>query len=176
MSADGSAVGPVAATIAERIHLIRGERVLLDVDLAMLYGVTTSNLNKAVQRNADRFPTDFMFQLGPEEAKSLIFQFGISKRVGRGGNRRLSYAFTEQGVAMLSSVLHSARAVAVNIEIMREFVRLRQLLSTHADLARKLETLEQKYDGQFHVVFDAIRQLMTPPPDSDRKRIGFAVD
>ena len=173
MSTDGNVVGPVAATIAGRIHLIRGERVLLDADLAGLYGVTTSNLNKAVQRNADRFPNDFMFQLGPDEAKSLIFQSGISKRVGRGGNRRLSYAFTEHGVAMLSSVLHSPRAVAVNIEIMRAFVRLRQLLSTHADLARKLEELEQKYDGQFRVVFDAIRQLMTPSAEAVRTRIGF---
>jgi hypothetical protein len=122
-------IGAVGATIAERICLIRGERVLLDADLAALYGVTTANLNKAVQRNADRFPVDFMFQLSPEEGANLIFQSGISSSA-HGGRRKLPYAFTEQGVAMLSSVLHSPRAVAVNIEIMRAFVRLRQLLSS----------------------------------------------
>ena len=148
--------------------------MLLDSDLAELYGVTTGNLNKAVKRNLDRFPTDFMFQLSAEEAGDLIFQSGISKREGRGGRRTPPYAFTEQGVAMLSSVLNSDRAVAVNIEIMRAFVRLREMLAGHADVARRLDELEQKYDAQFRVVFDAIRQLMIPPePPQKKGRIGF---
>ena len=142
---------------------------IADKDLAALYGVTTGNLNKAVKRNLARFPSDFMFQLSSEEARSLIFQSGISRPKGRGGRRFAPYAFTEQGVAMLSSVLNSERAVAVNIEIMRAFVRLRQMLATHADLARRLDELEQKYDRQFASVFDAIRQLMTPPPQEDRE-------
>ena len=172
MSAGDKTLGPVATTIAERIHLIRGERVLLDADLAALYGVATKRLNEQVARNLDRFPVDFMFLLSPEEERNLRSQIATSSS-GHGGRRFRSRAFTEQGVAMLSSVLHSPRAVAVNIEMMRAFVRLRQLLSTHADLAHKLEALEQKYDGQFRVVFQAIKQLMTPPADPDPKRIGF---
>ena len=156
------------------ILLIRGHKVILDADLAELYGVTTFNLNKAVRRNIDRFPQDFMFQLTADEARVLRFQIGMSKPRGRGGRRYLPYMFTEQGVAMLSSVLRSKRAVQVNVEIMRTFVRLRQMLSSHADLARKLEALEKKYDAQFRVVFDAIRQLMTPPAPKKRK-IGFLV-
>jgi hypothetical protein len=158
--------------IEQCILLIRGHKVMLDRDLAKLYGVTTFNLNKAVKRNLDRFPGDFMFQLDFQELRSLIFQIGISKTEGRGGRRHLPYAFTEQGVAMLSSVLKSKRAVQANVEIMRTFVRLRQLLASHADLARKLEELEKKYDAQFKVVFDAIRQLMTQP-ETPPRRIGF---
>ena len=143
--------------IEKKILLIRGEKVMLDADLAELYEVETFNLNKAVKRNIDRFPQDFMFQLTKEEADSLRFQIGMSKKEGRGGRRYLPYAFTEQGVAMLSSVLNSERAVKVNVEIMRAFVRLRQMLASNAELARKLDALEMKYDHQFKVVFDAIR-------------------
>ncbi|MFH1706317.1 MAG: ORF6N domain-containing protein [Planctomycetota bacterium] len=151
---------------------MRGEKVLLDKNLAVLYGVTTGNLNKAVSRNLTRFPKDFMFQLTPEEFRDLIFQFGTSRW---GGTRQLPRAFTEQGVAMLSSVLRSERAVQVNIEIMRAFVSLRRMLGTNADLARKLAELEHKYDRQFAVVFDAIRQLMEPPSEPPKPRIGFHV-
>ena len=158
-----------AERIERSILLIRGHKVMLDRDLAKLYGVTTFNLNKAVKRNLDRFPEDFMFQLDFQEVRNLIFQFGISSW---GGTRKLPRAFTEQGVAMLSSVLRSKRAAQVNVEIMRTFVRLRQLLASHKDLARKLEELEKKYDGQFRVVFDAIRHLMAPPEPKPR-RIGF---
>jgi hypothetical protein len=147
--------------IERAILLIRGQKVMLDADLAVMYGVTTGNLNKAVGRNRERFPLDFMFQLTDEEAEALRFQFGISKQ--RGGRRYAAHVFTEQGVAMLSSVLRSRRAVAVNIEIMRAFVRLREIISSHADLARRLDELERKYDRQFAVVFEAIRKLMTPP-------------
>lgn len=143
---------------------------MLSQHLAELYQVSVSALNQAVIRNRDRFPADFMFQLDAKEFGSLKSQFVISSH---GGIRRaLPYAFTEQGVAMLSSVLRSERAVKVNIEIMRAFVRLRQLLSTHAELAHKLKTLEKKYDLQFKVVFDAIRQLMTPA-QNPRREIGF---
>ena len=158
--------------IEKKIFLIRGEKVMLDSDLAELYGVETFNLNKAVKRNIDRFPDDFMFQLSGEEADSLRFQIGMSKKTGRGGRRYLPYVFTEQGVAMLSSVLNSKRAVHVNIEIMRAFVKLRQMLASNAELARKLEALEKKYDAQFKVVFDAIRQRMSPAVPK-KGRIGF---
>lgn len=155
------------------IRLYRGLKVILDVDLAALYGVTTFNLNKAVRRNRERFPDDFLLVIPAHEVANLIFQFGIS-RSGWGGHRKEAFAFTEQGVAMLSSVLRSERAVRVNIEIMRAFVRLRAMLSAHADLARRLDELERRYDEQFRAVFDAIRQLMTPPEPS-RKQIGFQV-
>jgi len=161
-----------AGSIEKKIMLIRGLKVMLDSDLAVLYGVTTFNLNKAVKRNLDRFPDDFMFQLEPQEVTNLIFQNGISK-AAHGGRRYRPYAFTEQGVAMLSSVLRSQRAVKVNIEIMRAFVRIRQWLASNAELARKLAELEKKYDAQFKIVFDAIRELMAPPPAPPRKRIGF---
>jgi hypothetical protein len=151
------------------ILLIQGHKVILDKDLAVLYGVSTGNLNKAVTRNIDRFPHDFMIQLTEEEFKNLKFHFGTSRW---GGTRKLPRAFTEQGVAMLSSVLQSPRAILVNIEIMRAFVRLRQMLASNAELARKLKALEKKYDAQFKVVFDAIRELMTPP-DKPRRRIGY---
>jgi hypothetical protein len=160
--------------IERSILLVRGHKVMLDSDLAELYGVETFNLNKAVQRNRDRFPEDFMFQLTKEEAERLRFQFGISKP-GRGGRRYLPYVFTEQGVSMLSSVLRSKRAVLVNIAIMRAFVRLREILGTHKTLARKLAEMEKKYDAQFKAVFDAIRQLMTPPSLKQRQ-IGFHKD
>ena len=161
----------LAQRIEGAILLIRGHKVLLDLDLAPLYGVTTGNFNKAVARNRMRFPVDFMFRLTQEEFAILRSQIGISSSWG--GRRYPPYAFTEQGVAMLSSVLRSQRAVAVNIEIMRTFVRLRRILSSHADLARRLDTLEQKYDRQFKVVFDAIRALMAEPPADDKPRIGF---
>ena len=154
------------------ILFMRGHKVILDYDLAQLYDVTTGNLNKCVKRNLDRFPNDFMFQLTPEEYKSLRFQFGILKKGQH--SKYLPYAFSEQGVAMLSSVLRSKRAVQVNIEIMRAFVRLRQMLTAHKDLERKLVALEKKYDEQFRVVFEAIRQLMSPPEQS-KKKIGFEV-
>lgn len=163
-----------AEQIEQAILLVRGQKVMLDSDLAALYGVETWNLNKAVKRNLDRFPADFMFQLTAAEAERLRFQIGSSK-TGRGGRRYLPYVFTEQGVAMLSSVLRSPRAVQVNIDIMRAFVRLRELLATHKELARKLEELEQKYDAQFKIVFDAIRQIMAAPTDAPKRRIGFHV-
>ena len=157
--------------IEKAIYLIRGEKVMLDRDLASLYEVETGALNRAVKRNLQRFPADFMFQLTTEEADSLRCQIGISKR-GRGGRRFLPYVFTEQGVAMLSSVLNSERAILVNIEIMRAFVKLRQMLASNAELARRLGELESKYDKQFRVVFDAIRRLMATPTRG-RKEIGF---
>ena len=141
-----------------------------------LYGVETKALNQAVRRNAERFPSDFMFQLDVEEAAILRSQIVTLAPWSPARRKYLPYAFTEQGVAMLSSVLHSPRAVAVNVEIMRAFVRLRTLLATHADLARKLEVLEQNYDGKFRVVFDAIRLLMAPGVAAERKRIGFRVE
>jgi hypothetical protein len=163
----------VPSQIAHRILLIRGQRVMLSIDLAPLYGVERRALIQAVKRNRERFPEDFMFQLTRDEAANLKSQTVISSS-GWGGGRHAPYAFTEQGVAMLSSVLRSPRAVAVNIEIMRAFVHLRQLLATHADLARKLAELEQRYDGQFRVVFDAIRQLMEPTEEAEpRPEIGF---
>lgn len=158
--------------IEKSIFLIRGHKAMLDADLAELYQVSTKVLNQAVKRNEDRFPVDFMFQLTPEEFTALRSQI-VTLDSGRGRHRKyLPHAFTEQGVAMLSSVLRSKRAVSVNIEIMRAFVRLREILATHKDLSNKLEVLERKYDAQFKVVFDAIRQLMTPPEPKKRK-IGF---
>jgi ORF6N domain len=154
--------------IERSILLIRGHKVMLDADLAELYGVETRALLQAVSRNQKRFPEDFMFQMSKEEYELLRSQIVISKK-GRGGRRYLPYVFTEQGVAMLSSVLRSERAVQVNIEIMRAFVRLRELVATHKDLARKLETLEKRYDAQFKIVFDAIRELMAPPTPKKRK-------
>ena len=167
-----SAVSLVPIERIERaILLLRGHRVMLDADLANLYGVETGALTRAVRRNANRFPVDFMFQLTKQEFEDLRRQSGISSVWG--GRRYAPYAFTEQGVAMLSSVLRSERAVLVNIEIMRAFVQLRQMLSSHADLARKLAGLERKYDAQFKVVFDAIRQLMNPPDSGSKNPIGF---
>jgi len=163
-----------ARLVESRILALRGLRVMIDRDLATLYGISTSNLNKAVSRNLGRFPADFMFRLSSEEARSLMFQTGTSSW---GGTRKLPRAFTEQGVAMLSSVLRSERAVRVNVEIMRAFVRLRRILADNAELARRFDDLEDKYDSQFKVVFDAIRKLMEKPkpePQPPRK-IGFHV-
>lgn len=159
--------------IERAILLIRGQKVLLDNDLAELYGVETKVLNQAVKRNLARFPEDFMFQLTPEELENWRSQIVTSNPAMRMGLRRAPYAFTEQGVAMLSSVLNSPRAIAVDIEIVRAFVRLRELLSSHAELVRRFDALEAKYDGQFRAVFEAIRQLMIPPETSKKKRIGF---
>jgi len=174
--------------IERAILILRGHKVMLDADLAMLYGVETRSLVQAVKRNLERFPADFMFQLNVEEAQRSRSQTVIlnaepgeiidvsrsqSVTLKRGANiKYLPYAFTEQGVAMLSSVLRSPRAVLVNVEIMRAFVRLRQMLQANAELAAKLAALEKKYDAQFKVVFDAIRELMAPP-DKPRRRIGF---
>ena len=161
----------LALQAERRILLLRAQRVMLSDDLALLYGVEAKALNRAVKRNVERFPDDFMFQLNDEEWTNLKCQIGTSSW---GGSRIAPYAFTEQGVAMLSSVLRSPRAVQVNITIMRAFVRLRELLLTNADLARKLAALEAKYDSQFKAVFDAIRQLMAPP-QPPRPEIGFHV-
>lgn len=160
--------------VAERIMFVRGQKVMLDSDLAELYEVETKVLNQAVKRNIERFPVDFMFQLTAEEAAGLRSQ-SVTLKIGRGQHRKYQpYAFTEQGVAMLSSVLRSERAIHVNIEIMRAFVRLRLMLASNAELARKLAALEKKYDAQFKVVFDAIRELMTPPDPKKKRSIGFA--
>ena len=162
-----------AERIARTILRLRGHNVMLDADLAALYQVDVRVLNQAVRRNRERFPTDFMFRLTAQEVESLRSQIVILKG-GRGLHRKyVPYAFTEQGVAMLSSVLRSPRAVRVNIEIMRAFVRLRQMLESNAQLAKKLDALEKKYDAQFRVVFDAIRRLMAPPGPTKR-RIGFS--
>ena len=171
-NAVGHSVIPVER-ITQAILLIRWQKAMLDEALAALYGVAVKVLNQAVRRNTDRFPADFMFQLTAEETAFLRSQI-VTLNAGRGQHRKYRpYAFTEQGVAMLSSVLRSKRAVRVNVEIMRAFVRLRQLLSTHADLARKLAAMETKYDAQFKVVFDAIRELMAPPEPPRKRRIGF---
>ena len=164
---------PILSEPVERnILLIRGHRVILDTDLAKLYGVPTKRLNEQVQRNKKRFPSDFMFQLTPEEVGHLRSQIATLKS-GRGQHRKYQpYAFTEQGVAMLSSVLHSERAIQVNIAIMRTFVQLREMISSNKGLARRLNELEKKYDSQFRVVFEAIRELMAEP-EPKVKRIGF---
>ena len=159
--------------IERSIIFVRGHKVMLDAHLAELYGVETRMLLQAVSRNQKRFPEDFMFQLSEEEYGALRSQIVISKK-GRGGRRYRPYVFTEQGVAMLSSVLRSKRAIQVNVEIMRAFVRLRRMLASNEELARKLAALEKKYDAQFRVVFDAIRELMSPPSPK-RRGIGFLV-
>ncbi len=157
-------------SIEKRIFLLRGQKVLLSIHLAELYQVEPRMLIQAVKRNIERFPKDFMFQLTKEEFNNLKSQILISSW---GGLRRAApYAFTEQGVAMLSSILNSSRAIQVNIEIMRAFVRLRQMLASNANLERRLNELEKKYDAQFRVVFDAIRQLMAAP-EKPSKKIGF---
>jgi hypothetical protein len=153
------------------IYTIRGHRVMLDSDLAQLYGIPTFRLNEQVKRNISRFPADFMFQLNKAETGFLRSQIAISKK-GRGGRRYFPLVFTEQGVAMLSSVLNSPKAIQVNIQIMKTFVKLRQIMASNAELAQKVDALEKKYDGQFTVVFEAIRQLVTPVAPGKRK-IGF---
>lgn len=155
--------------VEQRILRLRGHNVMLDADLAALYEVSNKVLLQAVKRNR-RFPDDFMFQLSKEELEVLRSQIVTSK--GRGGRRYLPFAFTEQGVAMLSSVLRSRRAVIVNIEIMRAFVRIRGVLSSHVQLRQKLLDLERKYDKQFQVVFDAIKRLIETPPKTSPS-IGF---
>lgn len=160
-----------AERITRAIMQLRGQKVMLDSDLAALYGVQTKALVQAVKRNWNRFPEDFAFQLTADEFRRLRSQT-VTSKPGRGGRRTPPYAFTEQGVAMLSSVLRSSRAVQVNIEIMRAFVQLRQMLESHAALAKKLEALEKRYDAKFRLVFDAIRELMAPPTPHTRK-IGF---
>jgi len=161
----------IVRRVERRILVIRGHRVMLDRDLAGLYGVETKALNQAVRRNLARFPGDFMFQLTMDEVDRLRSQ-SVTSKGARGGARYLPLVFTEQGVAMLSSVLKSERAIQVNIAVIRAFVRLRALLATHRDLARKLEELERKYDRQFRVVFEAIRELMARS-EPERRRIGF---
>lgn len=159
--------------VAKHILLVRGLKVMLDSDLAGLYGVKTKELNKAVQRNKTRFPEDFMFRLTAKELGRLRFQIGTSK--GRGGRRYLPYVFTQEGVAMLSSVLRSQRAVRVNVQIMRAFVRLRDVLAVHKDLAHRLEVLEKRFDthdAQIKLVFETIRDLMRQP-GKPKDRIGF---
>ena len=161
--------------IENKILLIRGRKVMLDRDLAMLYGVETRTLNQAVRRNINRFPEDFMFQLTKEEMGNWKSQIVISNK-DKMGLRKRPYAFTENGVAMLSSVLNSERAIEVNIQIMRTFTKIREILSTHKELAHKLAQLErkiEKHDDAIKVIFNAIRQLMTPPPETKKGKIGF---
>ena len=155
--------------IEQKILLINGKKVMLDSDLAELYGVETKSLVRAVKRNSERFPDDFMVQLTKEEFENLKYHFGTSRW---GGRRYLPYTFTENGVAMLSSVLNSPKAIQVNIQIMRTFTKLREMMSSHKDLARKLSELEKKYDGQFQIVFEAIRQLIEVE-GKPKKKIGF---
>lgn len=159
--------------IEQRIFLVLEHKVLFDYDLAELYQVSTKQLNQAVKRNRKRFPGDFMFQLSKSELKIWRSQIVTSNPGARMGLRRPPYVFTEQGVAMLSSVLNGERAIAVNIVIMRTFVRLRQILATHKELAERLTAIEKKYDQKFKVVFDILRQLMEPPPEPRKRPIGF---
>jgi hypothetical protein len=168
--ARSSALVPITE-VESKIALLRGKRVLLDHELAALYGVSTKSLNLAVRRNHDRFPEDFRFQLTREEADNLRFQIETSRR--HGGRRYLPYAFTQEGVAMLSSVLRSERAVRVNIEIMRAFVRLRAFALTNRELARKIAELEKRYDGQFEQVFEALNALLASPEPHHGRRMGF---
>lgn len=156
-------------TIERKIYFIRGKKVMLDRDLALLYGVTTGYLNRAVKRHLDRFPSDFMFELTKNEYENLICQIGISSW---GGTRKNPRAFTDYGILMLSSVLSSPRAVYVNIQIMRTFARLRDLLASHKDLQKKIDEMEKKYDSQFKVVFDTIREFLKTP-EKPKRQIGF---
>lgn len=167
--------------LAKRIFFIRGHKVMLDFDLAALYGVETKMLKRAVRRNIMRFPMDFMFELTKDEFENLRCQFGTSSEeagsaIGYGGRRYLPFAFTEQGVAMLSGILNSDRAIQVNIAIMRTFVQIRQLIDTNKELADKLSKLEDKYDRQFKVVFDALKLLLDPLKKPETKKIGFHQD
>jgi len=168
--------GQVSLVPFERIEraiiMVRGEKVMLDSDLAEIYGVETKRLNEQVRRNPSRFPPDFMFQLTAEEAENLRSQSATSSSYG--GNRYLPYAFTEHGALMLANVLNSERAAQTSVQVVRAFVKLRQMLASNAELARKLEAMEKKYDAQFKVVFDAIRQLMSPPVKPKRE-MGFHV-
>ena len=169
--------GQISLVPLERIEraiiVVRGEKVMLDSELAEIYGVETKRLNEQVRRNLHRFPPDFMFQLTFEEAESLRSQIATSNE-GRGGRRYLPYAFTEHGALMLANVLNSERATQTSVMVVRAFVKLRQMLASNAELARKLAAMEKKYDAQFKVVFDAIRQLMSPP-EKPKREIGFHV-
>ena|SRR3989338_811371 len=156
--------------IERRIYLIRGKKVMFDRDLASLYGVTTGNLNKAVSRNLERFPEEFMFQLNSKEFKNLIFHFGTSSW---GGTRKRPRVFTDYGILMLSSVLNSSRAVRVNVQIIKTFIKLREYILTHRDLQKKIEHLEQKYDAQFKNVFQAIKEIEGPIKRRRKRQIGF---
>jgi hypothetical protein len=160
--------------ILSKIYLVRGRKVMLDSDLAVLYEVSTGALIQAVKRNIERFPDDFMQRVTRQEVKALISQNVISK-TGRGGRRTLPLVFTEQGVAMLSSILKSRRAIQVNIQIMRAFSKLRHMLEAHKDLKKKIDEMERKYDGQFKIVFDALRELLAPAVPSPKPKgpIGF---
>lgn len=158
--------------IERKIFLIRGQRVMLDSDLAQLYGVTTARLNQQVQRNLERFPIDFMFQMTKREFDDLILQTAISKG-GRGGRRKSPYVFTEYGAVMLASVLNSSIAVKASIEVVRAFARLRQMILGYKELQKKIKSMERKYDKQFRVVFKAIKQLLEPPPEPSKRLIGF---
>jgi hypothetical protein len=157
--------------ITAKILIVRGKRVMLDKDIAVLYGVKPIALRQQVKRNRERFPEDFMFQITEEEVKIMVSQNVIPSIQSLGGY--LPYAFTEQGVAMLSGVLHSKRAIQVNIQIMRAFIQLKRILLADRDLKRKIEEMEKKYDKQFAIVFQAIRQLLKPPPQERKKAIGF---
>jgi len=162
--------------VLSKIYLIRGQKVMIDRDLAELYKVATGNLNLAVKRNMDRFPPDFMFQLTKEEFQDLILQNAISKKTGSGGIRKLPYAFAEHGVLMLSSILNSKRAIQVNIQIMRIYTRMRELLLTHKDILIKLEQLEKQTlhnTEDIRLVFEYLKKLLTPAPEKPRKRIGY---
>ena len=158
--------------IQNKIFLLRGKKVMFDKDLAELYGVETKVLNQTVKRNIDRFPPDFMFLLTPQEVISLRSQFVTSNR---GGVRYRPCAFTEHGILMLSSVLNSKRAIQVNIQIMRTFTQLREMLTGNKELKRKIEEMEKKYDHQFQIVFKAIKELLEPPPQKTKAPIGFHV-
>lgn len=171
MNKTASAKATTPDIITSAILSLRGQKVLLDTTLASLYRVRTKALNQAVRRNRARFPADFMFRLTAAELADVKSQFVTGSR-GHGGRRTRPYAFTEQGVAMLSSVLKSPSAIAVNVEIMRAFVRLRSMLAAHSELAARIDALEKKYDGEFRAVFQAIRQLIEPAPLAHR-RIGF---
>ena len=159
--------------IERAILSLRGEKVMLDADLSALYGVTTKRLNEQVKRNLDRFPDDFMFQLTTEEVEALRSQIATSNE-GRGGRRYLPYAFTEHGALMLANILNSKRAAQTSVQVVRAFIRMRQILASTGELAEKLKALEKKYDSQFKVVFDAIRPLISPP-EPKRREIGFHV-
>ncbi len=162
----------IESKINNKIYIIRSQKVMLDYDLAELYEVETRRLNEAVRRNMTRFPLDFMFQLTKDENRNLKSQFATSSLTEYGGRRKLPFAFTEQGVAMLSTVLNSERAINVNIQIMRIFSKLRELLLSHKDLQNKIEKLEQKYDGQFKIVFEALRQLIQEE-EKPKEKLGF---
>ncbi|MBP9733708.1 MAG: ORF6N domain-containing protein [Candidatus Omnitrophica bacterium] len=156
--------------VERKIFFLRGKKVMLDRDLASLYGILTQNLNKAVSRNLDRFPEHFMFSLNKQEHQNLIFHFGTSSW---GGTRKMPRAFTEHGILMLSSVLNSKRAIQVNIEIMNTFIKYREFMLTHQDLRLKIEELEKRYDSQFKVVFETLKELLDPPVNPNKRPIGF---